>query len=121
METKKRKEYLILSITFWCIGFVIYGGMAAVNRELLHIPWNVIVVMLIYGLAGGLLLGGIVSGIILFSIFFKHQELSRKIILCVFFPITVLLICLIGILSLVPYEIYNFRCIKKNNKEKLNT
>lgn len=119
METRKRKEYLIFTITFWCIGFVIYGGIAAVNRELLHIPWNVIFVILVYGFAGGLLLSGIVSGIILFSIFFKHQKLSRKIILCVFFPITVMLICLIGILALVPYEIYNFRCIKKNNERKV--
>lgn len=109
MEMKKRKEYLIFTIIFWSVGFVIYGGMAAANRELLGISWNVVWVILVYGLAGGLLLGGIVSGIILFSAFFAHQTLSHRIILCVFFPVTVMLICLVGILTLVPYEIYNFR------------
>lgn len=114
MELEKRKEYLIFTIIFWLIGFVIFGGIASANKELLDIPWNTILIMLVYGLGGGLLLGGLVSGIILFSSFFKRQKLLFKIILCIFFPITFMLICLVGIFSFIPYEIFNFICIKKN-------
>ncbi|MDE6674881.1 MAG: hypothetical protein K2K19_08755 [Acetatifactor sp.] len=119
MELEKRKGYLIFTAISFLGGFVLYGGIAAANKELLNIPWNVILVLMVYGLGGGLLLGGLVSGIILFSRFFKHQKLFVKIILCIFFPITFMFICLVGILSLIPYEIYNFMCIEKNKmKEK---
>lgn len=116
MELKKRKEYLIFTFTFFCTGFVLYGGLAAAGRELLGIQWNIILVILVYGLGGGYLLGGLASGIILFSSFIKCQKLFFKIILCIFFPITFLLICNIGILSFIPYEIYNFICIKRKTE-----
>lgn len=116
MEAEKRKEYLIFTITFCCVGFVAYGGLAAANRETLDIPWNVILILLIYGLGGCLLLGGTVSGIILFSNFFKHRTLPVKIICCVFFPITLVLICSIGILTFIPYEIYNFIKMKRKTE-----
>ena len=120
MELEKRKGYLVFTIVFFLGGFVLYGGIAAASKELLDIPWNVILIILVYGLGGGLLLGGLVSGIILFSRFFKRQKLFVKIILCIFFPITIMFICLGGILSLIPYEIYNLMCIKKNKvKEKI--
>ena len=118
MELEKRKEYLIFTITFFCIGVVLFGGLAAAERELLGIQWNIILVILVYGFGGGLLLGGLASGILLFSNFIKRQKLFWKIILCIFFPITFLLICQIGILSFIPYEIYNFICIK-GKTEKL--
>ena len=120
MELEKRRGYLIFTVISFLGGFVLYGGIAATSKELLDIPWNVILIILVYGLGGGLLLGGLVSGIILFSRFFKRQKLFVKIILCIFFPITIMFICLVGILSLIPYEIYNFMCIKKNKvKEKI--
>lgn len=112
MELKKRKEYLIFTFTFFCTGFVLYGGLAAAGREMLGIPWNIILVILVYGLGGGYMLGGLASGIILFLNFIKRQELFFRIILCIFFPITFMIICLIGILSLIPYEIYNVICLK---------
>lgn len=116
MEAEKRKEYLIFTMIFCCVGFVAYGGLAAANRETLDIPWNVILILLIYGLGGSLLLGGTVSGIILFSSFFKHRTLPVKIICCVFFPITLVLICSIGILTFIPYEIYNFIKMKRKTE-----
>lgn len=115
MNQEKRKEYLIYTLTFWCIGFVLYGGLAVAGRELLNIHWNIIFVVLVYGFGGGLLLGGLFSGIILFIRFIKNQKVSFKILLCIFFPITIILICQIGILSFIPYEIYNFICLKRKN------
>lgn len=113
MELKKRKEYLTFTIILVSVGFVVFGGMAAVCRESLGIPWNVFLIILVYGLGGGWLLGGLVSGVILFSNYFKRKKLFVKILLCIFFPITFLLICQMGILSLIPYEIYNFILIKR--------
>ena len=117
MELKKRKEYMLFTLVFFCIGFVLYGGISIFGRELLGIQWNMILTVLIYGLCGGLLFGGLVSGIILFSYFFKCQKIFVKIMLCIFFPITFLLICLLGILSFIPYEIYNLICIMRDNSE----
>lgn len=118
MDLKKRKEYFIFTSIFWGIGFILYGGMAAAGKELLDIPLNTFLVFLLYGLGGSLLLGGLASGILLFSNFFKRQKLSVKIILCVFFPVTFLIICQIGILSLIPYGIYNFVIMKKDKETK---
>ncbi|MDE6949628.1 MAG: hypothetical protein K2P64_01715, partial [Lachnospiraceae bacterium] len=80
---------------------------------LLHIPYNTFMVFLLYGIEGGLLLGGLASGIIIFLDIIKRQKLYIKIILSVFFPITFVFVCFLGILSLIPYEIYNFVVIKK--------
>lgn len=116
MKLKKRKEYVIFTIIFFSIGFSVFGGMTIVCRELLDIQWNAFCVTLVCGLVGGWLLGGLASGIILFSNFFRDQKLFIKIILCIFFPITFILICQIGILSFIPYEIYNFICIKRKTE-----
>lgn len=113
MELKKRKEYLILTNIFWWLGFLIFGGIAASSKQLLHIPYNTFMVFLLYGIEGGLLLGGLASGIIFFFDFIKRQKLYIKIILSVFFPITFVFVCYFGILSLIPYEIYNFIVMKK--------
>lgn len=84
MEREKRKEYFIFTNIFWWIGFIIYGVLAIAGKDLLEIPLNMIELVLISGMAGGLLLGGLASGIILFSRFFKNRTLFVKIILCIF-------------------------------------
>lgn len=108
MEREKRKEYFIFTNIFWWIGFIIYGVLAIAGKDLLEIPLNMIELVLISGIAGGLLLGGLVSGIILFSRFFKNRTLFVKIILCIFFPLTIMCIFYVGIFSFFPYGIYNF-------------
>lgn len=113
MNLKKKKEYLILTMVSFGIGFIIFGTIAACNRELLGIQWNPFLTVLLYGFGGGILVGGLISGIILFSNFIKDKNLFLKIILCILFPITFILICYIGILSFLPYEIYNFVVIRK--------
>lgn len=120
MGREKRKEYFIFTNIFWWIGFGVYGGLAVINKDLLKIPLNIFWIVLISGLAGGLLLGGVVSGIILFSRFFKRQVLLVKIILCIFFPFTIMCIFYVGIFLFFPYGIYNFITLKKD-KNKMHT
>lgn len=112
MDLKKRKEYLILTIVSFGMGFVIFGGLIVANKELLGITLHIFVALLIYGLGGGLLIGGLISGIFLFSNFIKNQKLFFKVVMCVLFPITFMIVCLVGILSFIPYEIYNLFVIK---------
>lgn len=118
MEIEKRKEYFIFTNIFWWIGFIIYGGLAIAGKDLLNIPLNIIGLVLISSITGGLLLGGIVSGIILFSRFFKNQALFVKIILCIFFPFTIMCIFYVGIFSFFPYGIYNFISWKKEKRQR---
>lgn len=79
-----RKEYLILSSVSFGDGFFLYGILAAYSRESLKLPFNGFVAFLIYGILGGLLIGGIISGIILFANKIKGQKLFIKILACVF-------------------------------------
>lgn len=118
MEQEKRKEYFIFTSIFWWMGFILFGVMMLVNKEVLNIPLNSFTTFLSYGLGGGLLLGGLTSGIILFARFFKRQKLFVKIMLCIFFPFTFAVTCHIGILSFLPYGIYNFIVMKKNKTGK---
>ena len=118
MEQGKRKEYFIFTSIFWWMGFILFGVMM-VNKEVLDIPLSTFTVFLLYGLEGGLLLGGLVSGMILFVRFFKRQKLVVRVMLCLFFPVTFAVVCHIGILLFLPYGIYNFVAIKKNKIEKV--
>ncbi len=112
-----RKEYLILtSVSFW-FWFFTYGTLGAYNREYLKLPFNGYVAFLIYGFGGGLLIGGLISGIILFANIIKRQKLFIKILACVLFPLTLVLIFQGGIWSFIPYGIYNLVALKKGGIE----
>lgn len=118
MDFQKRKEYFVLTIVCFGMGFIIFGMMAVSNKELLGITFNTCLVLLLYGFGGGVLVGGLISGIILFSNFVKNKKLFFKIIICILFPLTLILICYVGILSFLPYEIYNFIVMKKMSKRE---
>ncbi|MDE6686147.1 MAG: hypothetical protein K2K17_02390 [Lachnospiraceae bacterium] len=110
----KRMEYLILTSVSFCFYFFVYGTLGACNREYLELPFNGYVAFLIYGFGGGLLIGGIISGMILFANIIKRQKLFIKILACVLFPITLMLIFSGGIFSFIPYGIYNFIVMNRN-------
>ena len=113
----KRKNYLIITLVSFGVGFFLYGILAACVRKYTEIPYNGFVTFLIYGFGGGLLIGGVISGIILFANIIKGQKLFIKILACVLFPITMIVICQGGILTFIPYGIYNFVALKKGGIE----
>lgn len=115
----KRKNYLIITLVSFGVGFFLYGILAACNREYLEIPLNGFVTFLIYGFLGGLLIGGLISGIILFANIIKGQKRFIKILSRVLFPITFMVICQGGILTFIPYGIYNFVALKKRRHREL--
>lgn len=118
IKIAKRKEYFIFTSIFWWIGVVLYGGLAVAGKDILEIPLNFFWVILISGIGGGLLLGGLVSGIILFSRFFKRRTMSVKILLCVLFPFTIICIAYVGIFLFFPYGIYNFVVWRKETNNE---
>lgn len=118
MDIKKRKKYFILTTVSFAMGFLIFGMMAVGGKELLGIPFNAWLALLIYGFGGGLLIGGLMSGIMLFANFIRKRKLAFKIIACVLFPLTLMLIGYVGILSFLPYAIYNFVVMRKLSKEQ---
>lgn len=115
MDGEKRKEYFLLTLTSFLSGFLIFGILAVCGREYLKVPFNSLLTFLIYGLLGGLLFGGMISGILLFGRIIKRQKLFVKVIACVFFPLTLELICQGGILFFVPYGIYNYISMRKGD------
>lgn len=52
MDIKKRKEYFILTTVSFAMGFLIFGMMAVGGKELLGIPFNAWLALLIYGFGG---------------------------------------------------------------------
>ncbi len=62
---------------------------------------------LLFGCLGGFGFSAIVSTIILSVGFFKKLELKFKIIASLFWPITFAVCLYVGILSYIPYQVYN--------------
>lgn len=75
MSQKKREKYLICTLIFCFIGFVLCGRMAVNAREFLGIQKSVVSVFLSYGYKGEMLFGGLSSGIILCADLIKNQNL----------------------------------------------
>ncbi len=99
VSIKQRRFYFIAVSIFILLGMVLYGGLAIFAR----FPYA-----FLYILLGGIFLGGIVSGIILFSRYMRqHKPRVLTILCCVFFPVTLLIIVNIGVALLVPYYISN--------------
>ena len=60
-----------------------------------------------------LMSGGIVSGFILLIRSLKLCSIAVKILVWVFFPITILAVSSVGMVTLIPYYIYNLICISQ--------
>ena len=116
-----RREYTIIISSAFIMGFIIYGIMATVTKEELNVPLPHFVFFLKSGLMGGLLIGGIISGILLFTSFLKKKSTGFKVLCVVFFPLTFACICYVGILGGIPYYIYNIKMQNKRNKVEPTT
>ena len=100
VSINERRFYIKVVSVFILLGMILYGGLAIFAR----FPYA-----FLYVLLGGIFLGGIASGIILFSRYMKQQKSKTlKILSYVFFPITFSIIINIGVVLLVPYYISNF-------------
>ena len=97
-------------------GFIIYGLIASqqplVNESKLQS-------FVLFGCLGGFGFSAIVSTIILSVGFFRKRGLGFKIIASVLWPITFGICVYVGILSYIPYQIYNIvKIIKLTHAER---
>ena len=110
MDRRKRIEYLIITISVFVSGFLIYGLLGMV-QPIDGKKWET---FLSFGILGGWFPSMIVSMIILSSCFFSKKSFRFKVIVSILWPITVCLIIWAGILLYLPYQIYNIVKIIKD-------
>ena len=116
MTKKNRIEYLICTLSVVVTGFLIYGLLGSIkpliNDSKLHS-------FLFFGCLGGFGFSAIISTIILSVGFFKKRGLIFKIVASVLWPITYAACVYVGILSYIPYQIFNIvRLISIVKEEK---
>jgi hypothetical protein len=104
---KKRLEFLILSLTGFLTGTVLYGIMALVVHFYGDPQSKPSPVFLAFvPLLGGYMFFSIVSGVQFVARWLSKRHLAVKILLTIFFPIPFYMVGL-GMFYSLPYGIYN--------------
>ena len=115
MTKKNRTEYLICTLSVMITGFIIYGFVGSL-QPLIH--ESKLLSFLLFGCLGGLGFSAIVSTIILSAAFFKKRGLAFKIVASVLWPITFAACVYVGMLSYIPYQIFNIVKVISMTKEE---
>ncbi len=119
MTKRNRIEYLVCTLSVVVTGFIIYGLIAS-QQPLIN--ESKVQSFLLFGCLGGFGFSAIVSTIILSVGFFKKRGLVFKIIASVLWPLTFGICVYVGILSYIPYQIYNIvKIIKLTSAEREST
>ncbi len=119
MTKRNRIEYLVCTLSVVVTGFIIYGLIAS-QQPLIN--ENKMQSFLLFGCLGGFGFSAIVSTIILSVGFFRKRGLVFKIIASVLWPLTFGICVYVGILSYIPYQIYNIvKIIKLTRAEQEST
>ena len=130
MAKKKRIEYLLCTLSVAISGFLIYGSIGAMSR---FINGSTIQSFFAIGCLGGFGFSAVVSTIILSVDFFKKRGLAFKVVAAVLWPITFAACVYAGMLSYIPYQIFNIVKLvsivkeekkaqqSENNVEELNS
>ncbi len=117
MTKENRIEYLVCTLSVVVTGFVIYGLVGSmeplINESRLQS-------FLLFGCLGGFGFSAIVSTVILSVGFFKNRGLTFKIVASVLWPITFAACVYAGILSYIPYQIFNIVKLISMVKEEKN-
>ena len=118
MTKKDRIEYLVCTLSVMVTSFVIYGVVGIIEPL---INESRLQSFLLFGCLGGFGFSVIVSTIILSVRFFKNRGLKFKIAASVLWPITFAACVYAGILSYIPYQIFNIIKLKSMLKEEKNS
>ncbi len=103
MTKKQRIEYLAVTSAAFVSGALLYSVIAwfAQTNAPNFPPFPV------FGLLGGLFLGGIVSGIFFAVRFFSRKSTAFKTAAAFLWPVAVICVLYGGVLCFLPYGIYN--------------
>ncbi len=119
MTKRNRIEYLVCTLSVVVTGFIIYGLIAS-QQPLIN--ESKVQSFLLFGCLSGFGFSAIVSTIILSVGFFRKRGLVFKIIASVLWPLTFGICVYVGILSYIPYQIYNIvEIIKLTRAEREST
>ncbi len=113
MSRKSRIEYLIETMCVFITGFIIFGTIAAAFQA---INGSRLLSFLAYGSFGGFAYSIILSGIILAVNFFAKRSMKFRITASVLWFFTLAAILYVGILTYIPYQIYNIVKIIKDKQ-----
>ena len=115
MNKKSRIEYLVCTISIAITGFIIYGLVGSIVP---FINGNKLYSFLFFGCLGSFGFSAFVSTIILSVGFFKKRGLIFKIVASVLWPITFAACVYVGMLSYIPYQIFNIVKLISLSKEE---
>lgn len=106
MITRKQRQFYAITVgVIFALGNILYGGLALISN---------MTPVIVYAILGGMLPGGLASGIILVGRFMRQRKSTVLIVLaCVLAPVTMLVIMAVGVYGVIPYYIYNLVLIKK--------
>ena len=120
MTKKNRIEYLVCTLSVMVTSFVIYGLVGSIEPL---INESRLQSFLLFGCLGGFGFSAILSTVILSVGFFKKRGLKFKIVASFLWPITFAVSVYAGMLSYIPYQIFNIvKLISavKEEKKQLN-
>ncbi len=116
MTKKNRLEYSVCTLSVAVSGFLIYGALAT-QQPL--VDDSKALSFLLFGCLGGFGFSAIISTIILSVGFFKKRGFVFKIFASVLWPITFCVCVYAGIITYIPYQIYNIvKIISLTREEK---
>ena len=121
MTKKNRIEYLVCTLSVMVTSFIIYGLVGSIEPL---INESRLQSFLLFGCLGGFAFSAILSTVILAVRFFKKRGLKFKIVASLLWPITFAVSVYAGMLSYIPYQIFNIvKLISavKEEKKQLNT
>ena len=118
MTKKNRIEYLVCTLSVLVTGFVLYGFVGSSEP---FINYSKLQSFLLFGCLGGFGFSAVVSAIILSIGFFRKRGLVFKIVASVLWPITFAACVYAGILSYIPYQIFNIAKLISMTKKEKNT
>ena len=118
MTKKNRIEYLVCTLSVLVTGFVLYGFVGSIEPL---INESKLQSFFLFGCLGGFGFSAVVSGIILSVGFFRKRGLVFKIVASLLWPITFAACVYAGILSYIPYQIFNIAKLISMTKKEKNT
>lgn len=106
MTKKERVGYLLCTVASFISGFIIFAYIGT------HGPWapggvSESKVFMLFGLAGGLAVAVTLSGVILTTWVVRESSTVFKIIVAFLWPVTAACAVCVGIVTFIPYEIFN--------------
>ena len=118
MTKNNRIEYLVCTLSVLVTGFVLYGFIGSIEPL---INESKLQSFFLFGCLGGFGFSAVVSAIILSVGFFRKRGLVFKIVASVLWPITFVACVYAGILSYIPYQIFNIAKLISMTKKEKNT